>query len=79
MAPKYDIGQRVIITPIHDKHLSPRDSDLERYAGQSGKVTDYYWISLERGAKVFYIYTVRVGDGQNEVVLHEDELKAHKT
>ena len=74
MAPKYDIGQKVVIRPVRNKSLSPRDSDLERYAGQSGEVTNYHWISLERGAKVFYIYTVRIGNGYKEVVLHEDEL-----
>lgn len=79
MAPKYDIGQKVTIMPVSNQHLSSRDSDLERYAGQTGEVMDYYWITLERGAKVFYVYTVRIGDGQNEVVLHEDELEAHKT
>lgn len=79
MVPRYDIGQKVVIRPVRSKRLSPRDSDLERYVGQSGEVTDYHWISLERGAKVFYIYTVRIGDGYKEVVLHEDELEAYKS
>jgi len=75
MAPKYEIGQKVIITPVRNQHLSPRDSNIEPYAGQSGTVTDYYWIS--RGAEVFYIYTVRIGNDDKEVVLHEDELAAY--
>ncbi|MFC2025529.1 hypothetical protein ACFLTG_03895 [Chloroflexota bacterium] len=77
MAPKYDIGQKVIITPVNDRQLSPRGSDLEQYRDQSGEVTDYYWIRLEMGTKVFYIYTVRIGTGHKEVVLHEDELEAY--
>lgn len=75
MAPKYEIGQKVIITPVTNQHLSSRDSDLEPYAGQIGKVTDYYWISKERGAEVFYIYTVLTETDNKEIVLHEDELK----
>ena len=78
MTPKYEIGQKVAIRPTKSKHLSPRDTALERYMGKSGEVTDYHWISLERGIKVFYIYTVRIKDSNKEVVLHEDELKAYK-
>ncbi len=77
MTPKYEIGQKVIITPVNKQHLSPRDSDIGKYTGQSGIVTDYYWITLDRGTKVFYIYTVQVGTGHKEIVLHEDELTAH--
>ena len=76
---KYEIGQKVAIRPAKSKRLSPRDSIFERYADKSGEVTDYHWISLERGIKVFYVYTVRIGDSNNEVILHEDELKAYKT
>ena len=75
MAPKYEIGWKVIITPVGGQHLSPRDSDIEPYAGHSGTIIDHYWIS--RGAEVFYIYTVRVGNGNKEVVVHEDELEAY--
>ena len=75
MAPKYKIGQKVIITPVKNQHLSPRDSDLEPYAGQVGEVTDYHWISPSTTVGVFYIYTVRIGTGHKEVVLHEDELE----
>ncbi len=76
MAPKYEIGQKVRITPVTNQNLSPRNFDLEPYAGQSGVVTDYYWISLSRGAEVLYIYTVQIGKSHKEVVLHEDELDA---
>lgn len=77
MAAKYAIGQKVIIRPASNQHLPLRDSDLQRYAGQSGKVADYYWITLDRGARVFYIYTVQIGTSHKEVVLHEDELEAY--
>ncbi len=76
MAPKYNIGQNVIITPAKGQHLSPRDSSIEPYAGQIGKVTDYYWITVNRG-EVFYIYTVQIGTDLKEVVLHEDELEPY--
>jgi len=76
MAPKYEIGQKVVITPVKNQLLSPRDSDLEPYAGQVGKVTDYYWVCPNRG-EVFYIYTVQMETDRKEVVLHEDELEAY--
>lgn len=77
MTSKYSVGQKVIISPVHNQHLSSRDYDLEQYAGQTGEITDYYSITLDRGAKVFYIYTVRIGTSHKEVVLHEDELEAY--
>ena len=76
MAPKYEIGQKVIIAPVKNQRLSPRDSDLEPYAGQIGEIIDYYWISPNTG-EMFYIYTVRMDTDRKEVVLHEDELGAY--
>ena len=76
MAPKYEIGQQVVIRPVKGQHLSPRDSTIEPYAGQIGKVTDYHWITVKRG-EVFYIYTVQIGTDLKEVVLHEDELQPY--
>jgi hypothetical protein len=75
VTPKYQIGQKVIIAPVRTQQLSPRDAALEPYAGQIGKVADYYWIDLGRGAGVFYIYTILVGADQKELVVHEDELE----
>ena len=75
MESKYTIGQRVIAKPVKTQPLSARDSGIEQYAGQSGIVTDYYWIRPSAG-QVFYISTVKMGDGQDEVVLYEDELEA---
>lgn len=73
MAAKYEIGQKVAITPVKNQHLSPRDSNIELYAGEIGEVIDYYWIRPNRG-EAFYIYKVRMETDRKEVVLHEDEL-----
>lgn len=75
MVPRYEIGQKVVIAPTKNQRLSPRDSDMEVYVGQSGTVIDYYWISSNTG-EVFYVYTVQIASGEKEVVLHEDELAA---
>lgn len=74
MTAKFDRGQKVKITPVKNQHASPRDSDIRAHAGQTGVVADYYWISTNRG-EVFYIYTVQLETGQEEIVLHEDELE----
>ncbi len=76
MASKYEIGHKVRIKPVNDQTLSLRDCGIEPYAGQTGEITDYYWISPNVG-EVFYIYTVRIGTGNKEVVLYEDELEAY--
>ena len=73
MEPKYKLGQKIIIKPVRNQTLSARDSDIEQYAGQSGIVTDYYWLRPNTG-EVFCIYTVKIGDSQAEIVLHEDEM-----
>ena len=75
MEPKYKIGQRIIAKPVKSQALSARDSSIEQYAGQSGIVTDYYWIRPDAGG-VFFIYTVKMGEGQEEIVLYEDEMEA---
>ena len=75
MEPKYKIGQKVIAIPVKSQALSARDSGVEQYAGQSGIVANYYWLRPNTG-EVFFIYTVKMGDGQEEVVLYEDELQA---
>jgi len=77
MEPKYQIGQKVIVKKFKTKSPSVRGSDIGQYASQSGTVTNYYWISPNRG-EVFYIYTVKIGTGQKELVLYEDEMKADK-
>ena len=74
VAPKYKIGQKVIITPVKLQHFTPRDADIQGYAGRSGEIMDYYWITLKRGV-VIYIYSVKVGD--KEIILHEDEIESY--
>ena len=76
MAPKYMKGQKVTIVPAKNQPLSPRDSDIDPYIGQSGEVTDYYWISTGSG-EAFYIYTVQMEAGHKDIVLHEDEIQAY--
>ena len=78
MSAKYEVGQKIRIRPMDTQQLSPRDSDIELYVGQIGKVTDYHWIS-PRGGETFYIYTVRVESHNKEIVLHEDEIEPHIT
>ena len=78
MAPRYEIGQRVIIKRVKDKVAYARDPYIGQYAGTSGLVTNYHWISPNIG-KVFYIYTVRMESDQKEIVLHEDEIKVDKS
>ena len=75
MTPRYQIGQKIIITPVKTQELSPRDAALEPYAGQIGKVTDYYWISMGSSAGVFYIYSVLMEADKKELVVHEDEME----
>jgi len=76
MAPKYQKGQQVVITPVSEDPGSLRDCDLGQYAGKNGMVTDLYWISPMAG-QVLYMYTVQVIDGNKVVVLHEDEIQPH--
>ena len=75
MNPRYDIGQKVIIKPAKEQPISLRESDIEAYAGQTGEVSNYHWISPRTG-QVFYIYTVRLSKDYKEVVLYEDEMEA---
>ena len=78
MSARFEKGQKVVVRTVKKKkHLSPRDSSLEPYEGQIGTVDNYYWITLSRGNTV-YLYTVRTGSDQKEIVLHEDELHACK-
>ena len=74
MPAEYDIGQKVAIKPAGGKSLSARDSDVLRYAGQTGEITDYHWIEPPAGG-VFYLYTVRIDPGNKEIVLYADELE----
>lgn len=71
--PKYQIGQKVIVTlpKTHNGYL--RRSKLEPYVGQVGEVRNYYHMSTIRG-EVFYIYTVNIGPDNEIVAFHTNEL-----
>jgi len=76
MAPKFQIGQKVVVKPPREQSVSLRDSSIEPYTGQTGEVTDYYSISPS-ATESFYLYTVRIGStGRRTVILHEDEIEA---
>jgi hypothetical protein len=72
--PRYVKGQKVIIKPVSDTGLSRRENDINKYAGQVGEVSKYYWISPRTG-HIFYIYNVRVGADRKEIVVYEDEME----
>ena len=75
MEPKYKIGQKVMVKKLKSQSSDVRDSGVSQYANQTGIVTNYYFIRPDWG-EVFYIYTVKIGDGQKDIVLHEDEIKS---
>jgi hypothetical protein len=77
MEPKYTVGQKIRVRPVKNRSSSVRDAGIIQYAGQTGTVTDFYWIRPSTG-EVFYIYTVRIGDSRQEITLHEDEVEAYK-
>ena len=75
MSSGYKKGQLVTIVPPKDQAASPRDAAIEAYIGHSGRIVDYYWI--RPGKEQFYIYTVRIGNSKDEIVVHEDEIEAY--
>ena len=78
-AARYKKGQKVAIITVKDRTLSPRDADIEPYIGQTGEIVDYYWIRPGTSTRTFYVYLVRIGNSQEEIVVHEDEIEAHIT
>jgi hypothetical protein len=74
MGPKYIIGQQVVIHPVSEQGLTQRESDLATYAGQVGKVSNFYSISPSAG-QIFHMYKVRVGPERKEIVVYEDEME----
>ncbi len=70
----YKKGQLVTIVPSKEQPDAPRDANIQQYIGRSGRIVDYHWI--QPGKDIFYIYTVRIGNSKNEVVVHEDEIEA---
>ncbi len=76
MNPKCNVGQKVVIRPANNQSDPPRDCAIASYAGKIGEVTRYYWLSPREG-EVFYLYTVRVGTGYDEIALYEDEIEVY--
>ncbi len=74
-SPRYTVGQKVIIHPMDEKGLTRRESEITKYAGQTGVISNFYWISPAAG-QIFYIYKVRVGAEKKEIVVYEDEMEA---
>jgi len=74
LEPKYKIGQKVTVKKIKSNSSALRDAEISQYANETGIVTNYYFIRPNWG-KVFYIYAVQIGEGQKDIVLHEDEIK----
>ncbi|MFC2059909.1 hypothetical protein ACFLTZ_02290 [Chloroflexota bacterium] len=73
MPTAYEIGQEVIIKPVDEQSVSLREAAILSYAGQTATISNYHWIAPPtRG--VFYLYTVRVGNSNKEIVLYEDEI-----
>ena len=75
MPPRYFVGQQVIIKPVRSGKASLRDVALEPYAGQTGKIANYYSLSMVMGKEVFYLYTVVMELDKKEIVANEDELR----
>jgi hypothetical protein len=74
MNPRYSAGQKVVIKPPAFRPPEPRDATLDIYAGQTGTIVNYYWIS-PRFSEVFYIYRVKVESNGKEITVHEDEIE----
>ena len=68
-------GQRVTVGPANNQNLTPRDSALEPYVGRAGTVMDIYWINIGAGSRNFHVYKVRIDNEDEEIVVHEDEIK----
>ena len=75
-SPRYSTGQKVIIDPVRQDSMTPRDAAIEPYAGKTAVIEDYYYLYNQDRRQVFYIYTVKLStDEKLELVAHEDELR----
>jgi len=72
--PKYVVGQKVIIQPVSEQGATKRENEINRYAGQVGEISNFYWINPRNG-QVFYMYNVQVGEHRKEIAVYEDELE----
>ena len=75
MATRYEIGQKVIIKQANNPASPVRDCTVEPYSGQVGEISNFHWI-LPPAGEIFYIYTVQVGKGHDEIILYEDEIQS---
>jgi hypothetical protein len=73
--PRFVKGQKVIIKPVDEKGTTSRDYAVNKYAGQVGEISDYYYISPRTTEQIFYIYNVLVGKEKKLIVVYEDELE----
>ncbi len=71
---KYEIGQKVIVTPVDKQSLSTRDSDLLQFEGLNGVIANYYWMRPTTGED-FCLCIDRIGISYKEIVLYEDEIE----
>ena len=77
MTARYEIGQKVKVKPGGTPQMTPGNAALDVYAGQTGEVIDYYWIS-PHDSEIFYIYKIRIEAGFKEIALYEDEIEADR-
>ena len=75
MKPKYDISQKVIVKKLKPQSSNVRDIEISQYSNHTGIVTNYYFIRPNWG-EFFYVYTVKIGEGHKDLVLHEDEIES---
>ncbi|MFC2044736.1 hypothetical protein ACFLT8_06065 [Chloroflexota bacterium] len=73
MPAAFKIGQEIIIKPVSEQSYSLREATILPYTGKTGTITNYYWMAPPAG-QVFYLYTVRFGSSNKEIVLYEDEM-----
>ena len=73
MSASYEKGQQVMIKPHIEGGFSLQESALLPYAEKTGTISNRERIDSPTG-DVFYLYTVRVGNSNKEIVLYEDEI-----
>ena len=74
MAPRYKVGQKVIVNPAKSGQ-DTRDANLENYAGKRGIVENYHWISPPGSPEDVFLYTVHLEHSDKDLVLYDDELR----
>ena len=74
--PRFAKGQKVIIKPVSEGGLTQRENSVNEYAGQTGEISNFYWIS-PRIEQIFFITGVQVQskEAKKEIVVYEDESR----